>query len=133
MARIVRGSKPCPGGEMVEVEVTGAYSDGRSRTDFVFLPASRRVRTREQILDALDRASRNTGRSARGQTIAPQTSKAVLEDRMEDLYADWQRWKTTREEAQARSVPAPIVTALTNRENALWALYVAAINQWRLA
>ena len=62
-----------------------------------------------------------------------QPPKVRLELAMEVRWSDWQRWKTTREEAQARGLAAPIVTALTNRENASWSAYAAAIAEWRQA
>ena len=62
-----------------------------------------------------------------------QPPKVRLELAMEVRWSDWQRWKTTREEAQARGLAAPIVTALTNRENASWTAYAAAIAEWRTA
>ena len=60
-----------------------------------------------------------------------QPAKVRLERELEDAYADWQRWKATRIEAQARSLQAIIINALTNREDAAWTTYVAAIQSWR--
>ena len=40
MGRIIRKSRPCPGGRMVSIEVTEAYTDGRSRLEEVFVPDS---------------------------------------------------------------------------------------------
>lgn len=62
-----------------------------------------------------------------------QSFKVRLELEMEDAYGDWQRWKNTRIEAQARGLAALIITALTNRENAAWSDYAAAVNEWRQA
>lgn len=62
-----------------------------------------------------------------------QPAKVRLEQEMVDRYEDWQRWKNTRIEAQARGLAALIITALTNRENASWSDYAAAVNEWRQA
>ena len=62
-----------------------------------------------------------------------QPLKARLEIQMEDRYADWKRWKDTRVEAQSRGMAALVITALTNKEDASWAAYATAINEWRLA
>lgn len=62
-----------------------------------------------------------------------QPAKVRLEQEMVDRYEDWQRWKNTRIEAQARGLAALIITALTNRENASWSDYASAVNEWRQA
>lgn len=62
-----------------------------------------------------------------------QPLKVRLEEEMAERYGDWLRWKTTRVEAQARGVAAVVITALTNRENAAWAQYATAIQEWRTA
>ena len=62
-----------------------------------------------------------------------QPLKVRLEHEMTERYEDWLRWKTTRVEAQARGLAAGIITALTNRENAAWTDYAAAVNEWRQA
>lgn len=67
-----------------------------------------------------------------------QPLKVRLELEMEDAYGDWQRWKNTRIEMQARwPSPTPLqqaaITAVTNRENAAWAGYLNALNEWRTA
>lgn len=70
----------------------------------------------------------------RGTAVAaPAATRDIIEDRMVALYEDWQRWKTTRVEAQARSLAAAVITALTNREDAAWAKYVQSIQVWRNA
>lgn len=61
------------------------------------------------------------------------TRKADIEDAMDAAYQRWQRWKNTRLEAEARSMSALVITALKNREDALWGDYVAAIQVWRNA
>lgn len=67
-----------------------------------------------------------------------QPVKVRLELEMEDAYDDWQRWKNTRIEMQTRwPSPTPAqqaaITAVTNRENAGWAHYLTALNEWRTA
>lgn len=65
---------------------------------------------------------------------APDDAQPVrvrFERELEDRYGDWQRWKNTRLEAQARGLSAAVVTALTNRENAAWGDYTNAIQEWR--
>ena len=61
------------------------------------------------------------------------SDKAALELAAEEEYADWQRWKTTRIEASFRALPAPIITALQNREEVAWAAYLAILQAWRSA
>jgi len=134
--RIIRGAMPAAGGYQVEVEITAAYTDGRSRFERVYLStAELRGKTPEQkrqaILDALDDDPMDG--VAGVEVSAPTVTKGILEDRMEALYADWQRWKNTRLEAQARAIAAAAVTALTNREDAAWTKYLQAIQAWRTA
>lgn len=62
-----------------------------------------------------------------------QPAKVRIEVEMEDLFADWQRWKETRLEATARAMGSAVITPLQNRENAAWTAYMAAINRWRSA
>lgn len=61
------------------------------------------------------------------------TTKAQWETYLEDLYSDWLRWRTTRVEAQARTMAALVITALTNRENMAWTAYTQGIQAWRAA
>jgi len=61
------------------------------------------------------------------------TTKAQWETYLEDLYCDWLRWRTTRVEAQARTMAALVITALTNRENMAWTAYTQGIQAWRAA
>lgn len=134
--RIILSHEPAPGGHWVTIEVTNAYTDGTSRYDRVFVSRDElRGKTaderRQAILDALND---DPLEGISGETVAaPTQTKAILEARMVALYADWQRWKTTRVEAQDRENAAAVVTALTNRENAAWTRYVAAIQEWRSA
>jgi len=135
--RIIRGARAVAGGYQVEVEVTNAYTDGASRFDRVFVTLSEmRGKTPEQrrqaIVDALDVDPLADGVKDAAAS-APAVTRDILEDRMEGLYADWQRWKNTRQEAQSRALPAGAVTALTNREDAAWAKYLTAIQEWRSA
>jgi hypothetical protein len=121
---------------MVEIETENAYTDGRSRFDEVFIPwiQLRGGKTVEQKQQAVYDAVPDELAVLNGSPVEePPQTKDVLEDKMIDLYADWQRWKETRLEAQARAVPATYITALTNRENKAWDDYAAAINAWRLA
>ncbi len=78
--------------------------------------------TAQELVDALPPAT----------PVVP-TSKARLEHHLERPYEIWQRWKTTREEAQARGAAPAVITALQNNEDASWAEYAAAINTWRTA
>lgn len=75
--------------------------------------------TNQQILDRIPRPSK----------IVP-TSKTDLADYMASLYEVWARWKATRVEAQARTLAAPVVNALTNQENAAWTAYANAVQAW---
>lgn len=124
----VHPPEPAPGGRMVCVEFTDAYTDGSSRHERVYVPArlsrDARLAAIADQLDAPDDA---------GADIDTVTRRARLEREMDERWAEWQRWKTTREEAQARGMASAIVTALTGRENAAWTAYAQAINDWRLS
>lgn len=135
MALIVRDAKPCPGGRLVTIEVEAAYTDGRSRFDEVFVADSAvRGKSSAQKLQAVYDALSDDMADVRGTAVsAPAATKDIIEDRMVALYEDWQRWKATRAEAQARSLAAGVITALTNREDAAWAKYVQSIQVWRNA
>ena len=65
--------------------------------------------------------------------LAPSTRADYERGPLQDRYEAWQRWKTTRIEAQARGVAAVAITALQAREDATWASYLSALNAWRLA
>lgn len=60
-----------------------------------------------------------------------QPSQIRAEREMEDEYDDWQRWRTTREEAERRGLASSLITALARREDAAWHDYLAAIQEWR--
>ena len=134
--RIIRHAEPSPGGAFIDVEVTNAYTDGRSRFDRVWVSRDElRGKTPSEraqaIFDALDD---DLLEGVRDQPAsAPAVTKDILETRMQALYADWKRWKDTRQEAQTRALPAAAVNALTNREDAAWGRYVTAIQAWRSA
>lgn len=135
--RIIRGAEPYRGGYLFDVERTEAFSDGSSRFERVFLERGEVVgKTPSQkvqaILDALDDNPLD-GIAGLDASVPPAVTKAIVEDRMVAEYEDWQRWKTTRVEAQARSLAAAVITALTNREDAAWAKYVQSIQAWRNA
>lgn len=123
-----------PGGFMVTVEVPGAFTDGTSRLDKVFVAdAAVRGKTQAQQLHAIQQAVDVDPLAAvvGADVTAPAETREMLEDRMEALYADWQRWKATHAEATSRGLAANVVTALLNRTNAAWAAYVSAIQSWR--
>lgn len=48
-------------------------------------------------------------------------------------YQFWQMWKLVRAEAIVRAAPAPVLTALTAKEDAAWAALLAVIQTWRTA
>lgn len=75
--------------------------------------------------DVIDRLPRATD-------LVP-ASKADLEEFLDGPFERWQRWKTTRLEAQARAAPAAVVTALQTREDTAWKAYLQSINAWRTA
>lgn len=60
-----------------------------------------------------------------------QPARVRFERELEGRFADWQRWKITRQEAQSRGLPAAVINALTNREDAAWQDYGAALLEWR--
>jgi len=136
MTRRVVGGEPVAGGWMVSVEVPNAYTDGTSRFERVFVsrddvPGN----TADELLDAAhDALTNDPAAQAIGQDVTNTTAtKVVWEARITKLYTRWQQWKTIRLEAQARSLPAAAVTALTNRENAAWSALLDALTAWRAA
>lgn len=136
MTNRVHSWQPAPGGFEIEVEVENAYTDGSSRFDRIFvahadMPTGTREEAQQAALDAFQRRPLD---QLIGQALtAPAQTKAVLEVAMVALYEDWQRWKITRLEAEARLLASAIITALTSRENTAWTQYATAVNAWRLA
>ena len=137
---IPRLQRRVPGGFMVSVEVPGAYVDVNgglsSRFDDVFVAeADWRGKSLEEkqqaLLDAMADADEITAVAGQAVPGAPTQTKAIWETRAVARYSAWQMWKATRIEAQARSLPAGVITALTNRENQAWTAYMAVLDQWR--
>lgn len=134
--RIIRAATRVPGGYTVQVEVTNAYTDGTSRFEEVWVSRDAIVgktpdERRQALFDAL---VDDPIAEIAGETVAePTATKDILEARMVARFADWQRWKATREEAEARGLAANVITALTARVNAAWTAYVALIQAWRVA
>jgi len=133
MSRIT-GYERAPGGWFVNLEIPNAYTDGTSRFERVFVarddvPGN----TADELLDAAhDALTNDPAAQAIGQDVTGATAtKAVWEARLTKLYTRWQQWKAIRVEAQARSLPAAAVTALTNRENAAWSALLDALTEWR--
>ena len=125
-----------PNGWNVTIEHPNAYTDGTSRTERVTIPyAKLEGKTPDQVRQAIkDAVDDDPLGPVIGEAVAaPTPTKAILWDRAKAAYADWQMAKTTRVEAQARSMAAAVITALTNAENALWTDYATTLNQWRLA
>lgn len=136
MERIVRKGRQVAGGYLLEIEVTQAYTDGRSRFDEVFVPLSAvQDKTPSQRKRALfDAVHDNALGDLRGTPVEePPDDQAILEERMVALYERWQMWKNTRAEAEIRSVPVGIINALTAKEDAVWDKYAAAVLAWRNA
>jgi hypothetical protein len=132
----IKQREQAPGGFIVTIEVTNAYTDGSSRFERVFV-ADDAVRgksldeVRQAVKDAVDD---DPIAGILGETVsAPTQTKAILWQRAKALYADWQMAKTTRIEAQARSMAAGVITALQNAEDARWTAYTTTLNSWRLA
>ena len=129
----VANREQVPGGWMVDLEIPGAFTDGTSRFERVFVsrddvPGN----TADELLDAAhDALTNDPAAQAIGQDVTNATAtKTVWEARITKLYARWQMWKAIRVEAQARSLPAAAVTALTNRENAAWTALLDALTEW---
>ena len=133
MGRIIRSSRPCPGGRLVSIEITEAYTDGRSRLEEVFIAdAAVRGKTPAEKRQAVFEAMGDPVADVAGEEVAePQVSRDIVESRMVPLYETWQRWRATRLEAEARNMNAAVRLALTTREDLAWAAYVAAIVAWR--
>ena len=129
----VANREQVPGGWMVDLEIPNAFTDGTSRFERVFVsrddvPGN----TADELLDAAhDALTNDPAAQAIGQDVTNATAtKTVWEARITKLYARWQMWKAIRVEAQARSLPAAAVTALTNRENAAWTALLDALTEW---
>lgn len=136
MTRIIRSAEPQGAGYIVTVEVTDAYTDGTSRFDRVYVARDEmRGRTpaerRQAVLEAID--DDPVADIVGDEVVAPTVTRDILERRMEATYADWQRWKTTREEAQVRALAANVINAITARESAAWAEYLDILQMWRKA
>jgi hypothetical protein len=136
MSRIIRKSERVPGGYRVTIEVTNAYTDGSSRFDRVFVEREavegKTLAERRQALFAA--AAADPVADLRGEEVAePTPTKEILEERAVARYEQWQRWKTTRVEAEGRGLAAPVVSALQAREDVAWAAYLAVLNAWRQA
>jgi hypothetical protein len=69
MPRILRGHQPVPGGYIVRVEVTGAYTDGTSRYEEAFVPAAAVEGTRDQKLAAVRSALGDPFEDLRGRDV----------------------------------------------------------------
>ena len=63
-------------------------------------------------------------------SVPPANKDSIESSQVPAKYEIWQRWKLTRLEAQARSLQAAVVTALTARENAAWSDYAQALLDW---
>lgn len=132
--RIIRSYETAPGCFRITVEVTDAYTDGSSRFDQVYVARDElRGKTRAERLQAVfDAVDDDPMGDLAGEIVsAPVATKEILERRAEAKYADWQRWKVTREEAEKRALAKPVVAALTAREDAAWTAYLADLNDWR--
>lgn len=81
--------------------------------------------TDDQILAARPRRQRLTPTAAAG--------REAIEEYAAELFADWQRWKLTHAEAQARGLAAGLVSALSTKTDAAWATYAQTLNAWRTA
>jgi hypothetical protein len=128
----VVSSEAVPGGYMITVEVPAAYTNGASRFDRVFVAAAAvRGKSPDQVRQAvLDAAMEDPIGGVIGEVAPPAETRETLEERMIARYETWQRWRNTRVEAEARGVAAPVVTALSGRENAAWNAYSALLLAW---
>lgn len=136
MGRIIRSFERTNGGFNITVEVTGAYTDGSSRLDTVWVSRDdMRGKTQQQrrqaIFDALE--DDPLGDAAGLPAERPAQTREVFEDRAIAKFEAWQRWKLTREEAQARGLAGGVITSLTNREDAAWSDYLDVLIAWRSA
>lgn len=68
--RIIRGYEPCPGGYMVTVEVTNAYTNGESRFDRVFVAGSELIgQDDDGVMEAVAKAVLDSAPIARVQGL----------------------------------------------------------------
>lgn len=132
----ITNRESAPGGYMLTVEHTGAFTDGTSRFEQVFVAdAVVTNKTPEQVRQAVKDAIDNDpiGQLLGTNVTTPTQTKPVREERMVRQYERWRRWQQTRVEAQARALSATIITALTAQEDAAWGDYATAIQAWRTA
>jgi hypothetical protein len=65
--------------------------------------------------------------------VARVASKAELEIALTVPYTVWRMWADALAEATKRSMAAAVITALTNKTNAAWTDFAAAVDRWRNA
>jgi len=137
MSRIVcpgHADEPAPGGLMVCVEVQGAYTDGSSRHERVFVPwYEARDDRLTAILAAHNREADVAGVDLDAHAASPGVAKALLERRVRSRGEEWDLVDRIRRRAVERGSPAAVINALTNAEDLAWARLLAAINEWRQA
>jgi len=128
-----------PNGFNVRIEIPDAYTDGTSRYEEVSISAQEaRGKTQDQLRELVrqhvedDSSAMATLGGINLATPVPDR-KDALELNMRRQYEEWQQWKNTRLEAQARALGAAVISALTTRENKEWTDYVTAIQRWRAA
>lgn len=133
--RFIRGYRRQGEGYAVRVEFTEAYTDGTSRFEEVFVPRDAFAgKTKAEKLQAVFDALEDAAADIAGEVVAaPAATKEILEQRAIAKYEQWQRWKTTRLEAQARGLGAAVVNALQAKEDASWSAYMTLLNEWRTA
>lgn len=124
-----------PGGFEITVEHVGVYTDGSSRFERVFvagqdvLGASPEA-AMDAVRDAWNSRPAVVGMELDGAVVA---TREVFDRRAARAFARWQRWQTTRVEAQARGMAAGVISDILAEENAAWTAYLAILNAWRQA
>ena len=137
MTRKIVGIEPVPGGYAVDIEVTGAFTDGSSRFDKVHVPAALvDGRTVEEITQAVADAVNNAPLAQLvGVTLAvPAATKELLVQQIEAAYASWQMWKAINAEVVARNVGGlALQSALANYAEDRWTRLLNILSAWRTA
>ncbi len=129
---------------MVKVEIPGAYTDGTSRFDQVFVPdAAVRGKTPEQVRQAVkDVIDDDPLGQLLGATVTqPSQTKPVWEERARVTVDDWQDWQWRLDHVadypgyalMTTAQQTGVRTAITNRRDAAASRDWDVLTAWRAA
>lgn len=129
ITRSIRRARPIAGGLELLVEESGALVDGSTRTYTIEVAAGPDMDPAE--VAAMAAAMGELAGTVRGAELkAAPATRQDIEGLLPGAWARWQRWQTTRVEAEVRALPAAAIAALTARENAAWTAYRGLLQRW---